>query len=111
MRVLIVLSAVVAAVLVAAGPGTAGAGEPTCSGTYPIDLGIDVHGQHIIRDYVMGPGSTLTWPPSGGVVGQAVAGNGADVAGGPGAGHMDGGVAPGASFCVPQAQSPGWPHS
>jgi hypothetical protein len=75
----------------ATGTGTDG---PTCSGT----LGIEVHGQHIVGDYVMGGGTT--WPPSGGVVGDAVAGQGAAVPGGPGPGfHFPNGFAPGASFC------------
>lgn len=81
--------------------GTAGAHERTCSET----LGIEVHGQHIISDYVMG--ATATWPPSGGVVGEAVGGRGAAVPGGPGPGfHFVHGFAPGASFCN-GSESPG----
>jgi hypothetical protein len=85
--------------LVAAG-GTAAAEphSPTCAGT----LGIVVHGQHIVGDYVTGIGHTdLAWPPSGGVVGQTVATNGGvAIAGGPGPGfHFPNGFAPGASFC------------
>jgi hypothetical protein len=85
--------------------GTHPAGaEPTCSG----ELGIAVHGQHIVGDYVTGIGhENLTWPPSG-VVGDAVAGEGVAVAGGPGPGfHFPNGFAPGASFCVDQSSSPG----
>jgi len=83
----------------------AGAARPTCSGT----LGIAVHGQHIVGDYVTGVGAgALGWPPSGGVVGQTVAGSGAAIPGGPGPGfHFPNGFAPGASFCLDQSQSPG----
>jgi hypothetical protein len=73
--------------------GTDGDG-PTCSAT----LGIEVHGQHIVGDYVIGGGTS--WPPSHGVVGDAVGGAGAEVPGGPGPGfHFPNGFAPGASFC------------
>ena len=78
--------------------------EPTCADT----LGITVHGQHIVGDYVSGIGhESLEWPPSGGVVGAAVAGKGVVVAGGPGPGfHFPNGFAPGASFCN-DSRSPG----
>lgn len=70
-------------------------------------LGVEVHGHHVVRDYVVG--EALDWPPSGGAVGAAIAGDGAAIPGGPGPGfHFPNGVAPGASFCVPQAKSPGW---
>lgn len=74
-------------------------------------LEIEVHGHHVVRDYVVG--ETLDWPPSGGEVGAAVAGTGAAVPGGPGPGfHFPNDFAPGASFCIAQAQSqaqsPGW---
>jgi hypothetical protein len=87
-------------------PGGAQAGEPTCSGT----LGIAVHGQHVVGDYVTGIGhDALGWPPSGGVVGGAVGGSGAVLPGGPGPGfHFPNGFAPGASFCLDQSQSPGF---
>lgn len=82
-------------------------GDPTCASVF----GVAVHGQHIIGDYVIGPfgtSATLDWPPSGGAVGQAIAGEGVDTAGGPGPGfHFPGGFAAGASFCLPHAQSPG----
>jgi hypothetical protein len=66
-----------------------------------------VHGQHIIRDYVTGGALGGQWPPRG--VGQLIAGGGAVVHGGPGPGfHFEHGFAPGASFCVPQANSPGF---
>lgn len=83
--------------LVTAWASPAAAGTPTCSDT----LGIAVHGQHVVADYVMGVDhGDLSWPPSGGVVGDAVAGEGAQVPGGPGPGfHFPNGVAPGASFC------------
>ncbi|HEV2126168.1 MAG TPA: hypothetical protein VGW38_25715, partial [Chloroflexota bacterium] len=83
---------------------TVSAHEPTCSNT---PLGVEVHGQHIVRDYVTGGETAGEWPPDGGV-GKAIAGEGAAVPGGPGPGfHFEHGVAPGASFCNPQAQSPG----
>ena len=79
--------------------------SPTCSDT----LGIAVHGQHIVGDYVTGIGSdTLDWPPSDQSIGQVVADNGgALIPGGPGPGfHFPNGFAPGASFCN-DSQSPG----
>lgn len=93
-------AAVVAAAILGSA-GSATAHEPTCSTT----LGIKVHGQHVVADYVMG--SSVSWPPSGGVVGDAVAGVGAAVPGGPGPGfHFVHGFAPGASFCT-GSESPG----
>ena len=88
-----------------AAPSGAAPHEPTCSDT----LGIRVHGHHIVGDYVTGIGHmTFDWPPSGGVVGSAVGGNGGvAVAGGPGPGfHFPNGFAPGASFCT-DSRSPG----
>jgi hypothetical protein len=85
-------------------PGASAAG-PTCSDV--AFLGIEVHSQHIIRDYVTG-GALAGWPPEPGEVGQAIAGSGAVVRGGPGPGfHFPNGFAPGASFCLSQANSPG----
>lgn len=70
-------------------------------------LAVEVHGHHVVRDYVVG--GALEWPPSGGTVGAAIAGRGADTPGGPGPGfHFIYGFAPGASFCNSQSQSPGW---
>ena len=88
-----------------AGRTVADAADPTCSTT----LAIDVHGQHIVGDYVTGIGhDALAWPPSGGVVGDAIAGSGVVLAGGPGPGfHFPNGFAPGASFCLLQSQAPG----
>lgn len=84
---------------------TAYAADPTCSTT----LGIVVHGQHIVGDYVTGIGhDVIAWPPSGGVVGDAIAGSGPTIPGGPGPGfHFPNGFAPGASFCLLQSQAPG----
>jgi hypothetical protein len=79
--------------------------DPTCSDT----LGIVVHGQHVVGDYVTGTGSgDLDWPPSGGDIGATVSDNGgAAIPGGPGPGfHFPNGFAPGASFCN-DSQSPG----
>ena len=88
--------------------GSASAADPTCSGTPGIDIAN--HGQHIVGDYVSGTAlPDLGWPPSGGVVGEAIGGEGGAVLpGGPGPGfHFPEGVAPGASFCLSQSQSPG----
>jgi hypothetical protein len=98
--------AVAALVWVALSNGGVSAAEPTCSGT----LGIAVHGQHVVGDYVTGVGhDALGWPPSGGVVGEANSANGgATLPGGPGPGfHFPNGFAPGASFCIAQSNSPG----
>lgn len=70
---------------------TAMAHEPTCSDVEA--LGIENHGQHVTRDYVMGDADNAK--------------GGALVPGGPGPGfHFPNGVAPGASFCT-DSQSPG----
>lgn len=86
-------------------PGGQAAGEPTCSEV----LGIAVHGQHIVGDYVTGIGHDgLGWPPNG-QVGQTIAGEGPAIVGGPGPGfHFLNGFAPGASFCNSQSQAPGF---
>lgn len=101
-----VLRAAAAALLLVGAIGVApvaAAGSPTCSDL--AFLGIEVHGQHVVRDYVMG-GELTEWPPKGGVVGAATAG-GAALPGGPGpAFHFVIGVAPGASFCT-DSNSPG----
>jgi hypothetical protein len=95
--------------------GTGASAEPTCAGLG----GIEVHAQHIVGDYVTGLGGIgggISWPPAG-EVGQAVSANGgAVVPGGPGpAFHFPNGVAPGASFCNPQAHPGGFdtpaPHA
>jgi hypothetical protein len=101
------LAIAVVSLVIATSSGLAGASSegPTCSDT----LGIEVHGQHIVGDYVTGIGHTdLDWPPAGGVVGQTVASNdGVAIAGGPGPGfHFPNGFAPGASFCN-DSNSPG----
>lgn len=80
-------------------------GSPTCSDT----LGIEVHGQHIVGDYVTGLGhEELDWPPDEFDIGEIVAANGGPaVRGGPGPGfHFPNGFAPGASFCT-GSRSPG----
>lgn len=99
-RAAAVLLAVALLSMAAAGTATA---APTCSE----EMGIDVHGQHIVSDYVVG--DHVTWPRDGGNVGSAIAGGGAALAGAPGPkGHGLIGAAFGASFCVDQSQSPGW---
>jgi hypothetical protein len=101
-RIGIVLGGAVAVAVLPAGAALA---APTCSTT----LGIAVHGQHIVGDYVSGIGrDTIGWPPDG-QVGDAIAGDGAAVPGGPGPGfHFIEGFAPGASFCLSQSSSPGF---
>ncbi|GGF39658.1 hypothetical protein [Ornithinimicrobium tianjinense] len=80
----------------------AASAAPTCADT----LGVKVHGQHVLADYVTGLHGELVWPPAG-QVGRAVAGKGAAVPGGPGPGfHFPNGFAPGASFCT-GSSSPG----
>jgi hypothetical protein len=101
-RANIAAAVVVAGVLSIAGTAGAAPTGPTCSDT----LGVEVHAQHIIGDYVTGVGrATLGWPPNG-QVGDAVGGSGPAVTGGPGPGfHFLEGFPPGASFCNPQAHS------
>lgn len=91
--------------LVFTASNSAVAKSPTCSDV----LGIETHGQHVVGDYVTGVGhENLAWPPAG-MVGEAVKGKGAVLPGGPGPGfHFPNNVAPGASFCIAQAQSPGF---
>ena len=104
-KLLVVLLVVGALQLMAA--GAAGAAppakaNPTCSTT----LGILVHGQHIVGDYVTG-GHLDSWPPAG-QVGKTIGGSGAAVPGGPGPGfHFPNGFSPGASFCLGQSKAPG----
>jgi len=84
---------------------TTAAGNPTCVDFQA--LGIEVHAQHVIRDYITG-GALAGWPPAGGI-GGAIGGSGAVLPGGPGPGfHFPNGFAPGASFCLSQAGSPGF---
>jgi hypothetical protein len=82
----------------------ADAGFPTCSDV----LDIEVHGHHVVADYVAGlDHHDMSWPPKGREIGEAIAGQGAVVPGGPGPGfHFPNGVAPGASFCT-GSKSPG----
>jgi hypothetical protein len=78
---------------------------PTCADFE--GLAIDVHGQHIVRDYVSGGTLGQEWPPRG--VGSLIAGSGAALPGGPGPGfHFPNGFAPGASFCLSQSRAPGF---
>lgn len=101
----IALAAFLAIASVSTAGSSASAAEPTCSNV----LDIAVHGEHIVGDYVTGIGhGDLAWPPRGGVVGRAVAGEGVALAGGPGPGfHFPNDFAPGASFCNAQSKSPG----
>ena len=106
---LVVLAATAA--LGTAGPAS-GHGDATCHDA--LGSGIEVHGQHIVGDYVTGLGGIfgdgLQWPPAG-QVGQAVKeSGGAALPGGPGPGfHFTiPGLAPGASFCNAQAHPNGF---
>jgi hypothetical protein len=92
------------AMIGAASGAAANPAEPTCSDT----LGIDVHGQHVVADYVTGLHGDLDWPPSDQNIGEIVRENGGAVTpGGPGPGfHFPNNFAPGASFCT-GSQSPG----
>lgn len=94
----------VAMLAVASMGGTASAATdgPTCSDT----LGIAVHGQHVVGDYVTGIGhDNLDWPPAG-QVGTNTSDGGAAIPGGPGPRfHFPRDIPPGASFCTDSAQS------
>lgn len=79
--------------------------DSTCSSVFGYP-----HGYHVVADYVTGEGSELLggpgidWPPK-----ELNAAGGAALPGGPGpAFHFVNGVAPGASFCNPESQSPGF---
>ena len=105
MRRIIGTVALAGALFIATTPLVA-ASDPTCADFEA--LGIVVHGQHVVRDYVTG-GELVGWPPTPGEVGDAVAGSGATVPGGPGPGfHFPNGFAPGASFCLANSNSPGF---
>ncbi len=99
MRIATLSAIAVLALPLAPGANAQSAEAPTCS---DLDfLAIDVHGQHVIRDYVAGgDGPGTSWPPSD--VGSTVGDNGgAAVPGGPGPGfHFQYQVPPGASFCT-----------
>ncbi len=107
----IAAAAMAAATAVPAG-GALAHDSATCNDA--LGSGIEVHGQHIVGDYVTGLGGIfgdgLSWPPAG-QVGEAVQANGGAVMpGGPGPGfHFTiEGLAPGASFCNPQAHPNGF---
>lgn len=82
-RMIIVLA--LAAVMLLATASVAFAGGPTCENQF--DLGWKNHGEHVLT-YVNGPGGAAGGAPA----------------------HLSArpsGPAPGASFCLPQANSPG----
>ncbi|MGI8705119.1 MAG: hypothetical protein ACR2JJ_04900 [Sphingomicrobium sp.] len=104
------ISGVMATLLLVGAASSAGANPstPTCSDVEFLE--IDVHGQHVIRDYVAGAGGVASdWPPSGRDLGDTVGSRGGvAVRGGPGPGfHFPNDVAPGASFCT-NSESPGF---
>ncbi len=107
-----VAAAALAAAIVLPTSAATAQGSPTCADV--LGSGIEVHGQHVVGDYVTGLGGIfgdgLDWPPKG-EVGAAVQENGgALVPGGPGPGfHFTiEGLAPGASFCIEQAHPNGF---
>lgn len=105
MRRLILSMVATGGLLIAVAGPVAAHDDPTCADFGP--LGVEVHGQHVVRDYVTG-GELDGWPAGGGV-GSLIAGEGAAVPGGPGPGfHFPNGFAPGASFCLEQSAAPGW---
>lgn len=85
--------------------------DPTCADVF--GSGIEVHGQHVVGDYVTDLGAVLgtdlEWPPAG-QVGENIGGQGGAVnPGGAGPGlHFLLGLPPGASFCVEQAHPDGF---
>lgn len=97
--------AAIAALMVAAGsPSQLSAQATDTSPACSDELGIAVHGQHVVGDYVTGIGhEDLEWPPNGSQVGSTVSENGGvAVPGGPGPNyHFIYSIAPGASFCTP----------
>jgi hypothetical protein len=103
--------ALAAAAFVLPATGASAHDEPTCADVF--GSGIEVHGQHVVGDYVTDLGAVLgndlQWPPKG-QVGENIGGNGGAVnPGGAGPGlHFLLGLAPGASFCVEQAHPNGF---
>ncbi|MEO6398783.1 MAG: hypothetical protein ABIP13_09985 [Tepidiformaceae bacterium] len=95
-RILAAAIAVTSMALPVSGALAHGGDNSTCSDL--AFLGVHVHGDHVIRDYVKGPDGT---------VGH---GQGAYLPGGPGPGfHFTiEGLAPGASFCNSQAHPNGF---
>jgi hypothetical protein len=98
-RKALVRAIVASALVVGVAPAAlAGPEKATCAGIVGVN-----HGHHVIAAYVNG--GDVEWPPAG----QVDASGGAALPGGPGAGgHIPAEIAPGASFCIPQSQSPGW---
>ena len=78
-------------------------GNPACAD----HLATANHGHQVVGDFVIGF-TEIAWPVNGRVIHEAIAGKGAYIHRGPGSGfQMPNGIAPGASVCIPQAQSPG----
>lgn len=108
-RITVTVLAVFAATAALFTGTAAGHGEATCSGIGALEN----HGQHVVGDYVTGTGGisgVLEWPPAGQVGATVGASGGAAQAGGPARfGHFAvPGLAPGASFCNPQAHPNGF---
>ena len=101
MRKLVMIIGLAAVMMVGTATVALADGEATCA-----DVVGKNHGNHVVADYVDGEGNaSMAWPPAGGVD----AAGGAALPGGPGPGsHFPNGVAPGASFCISQSQSPGF---
>ena len=107
-------AAVLTAMAATAIPATGALAHESATCHDAFGSGIEVHGQHIVGDYVTGLGGIfgdgLTWPPRG-QVGEAVqASGGAVMPGGPGPGfHFTrDGLPPGASFCPEKAHPNGF---
>ena len=77
---------------------------PTCSPMW------DNHGQHVTGDYMDPPGLDPSRDERVGRDGTepAAPASTPEARGGPA--HLTSAPAPGASFCLDQANSPGWPH-
>lgn len=108
MKAVILHGRAVLVTLMMAGTMTAPLPALAASSTCSDVLGVATHGQHVVGDYVTGTGhQNLSWP-SAGMVGAAIKGTGAVLPGGPGPGFHFPNIAPGASFCLVQARSPGF---
>jgi hypothetical protein len=101
-----ILSLAIAGALAIGISAPVAAADPTCADM----MGIANHGEHVLGLYVVGGSLALGyWPPSTAdqSIGSLIGGSGAALPGGPGPTfHFINGFQPGASFCVPGAESP-----